>query len=79
MYVADLNHNHSRQKAWQSEPTYDWHLIHTDKDVDAIPARRTETTGLWFFENLAANLGKVTNNPSSGGPTLLKLRFGTQN
>jgi len=68
MLISDLNNNHSRKKAWQSEPQYNWHLIHTDKDVDTSPARRTETAGLWFFADLETNFGKGTNNPSSGGP-----------
>jgi len=75
MLVSDLNNNHSRKKAWQSEPQYNWHLIHTDKYVDTSPARRTETAGLWFFAYLETNFGKGTNNPCSGGPPLLKIRF----
>jgi len=74
MIVSDLNNNHSRKKAWQSEPQYNWHLIHTDKDVDTSPAWRIEAVCLWFFANIETNFGKGTNNPSSGGPPL-KLSF----
>ena len=67
MLICELTNNQSRNMAWQSQDTYRWHLIHTDKDIDMMRKKRKETF-LRMFANLETPFGKGFDNLSSAGP-----------
>jgi hypothetical protein len=68
MLITQLTDNRSRNMAWQSQDTYRWHLIHTDKDIDMMPKKRKETIRLRMFRALETPFGKGFDNLSSAGP-----------
>ena len=68
MLICELTNNNSRKMAWQTEDTYRWHLVHTDKDVDLMPKKRKEAIRLRMFADLETPFGKGCNNSSSAGP-----------
>jgi hypothetical protein len=68
MLIINLNNNRSKPLAFHRQGVYQWHLIHTDKDIDMMPKKRKETIRLRMFRALETPFGKGFDNLSSAGP-----------
>ena len=68
MLISELNNNRSKPLAFHRQGVYQWHLIHTDKDIDTMPKKRKETICLYLFKDLETPFGKGFDNLSSAGP-----------
>ena len=68
MLISELNNNRSKKLSFHRQGVYQWHLIHTDKDIDTMPKKRKETICLYLFKDLETPFGKGFDNSSSAGP-----------